>query len=288
MKVVVTGARGMLGEDIVEVLGKRHDVIPTDLAQGAGALLDVTNPEQVFDFFDREKPEVVVHTAGWRDVDGCEVSREKALLLNTFGAKNVALACKVHNSVMVHISTDYVYRGLKEEPVTEYCPTAPVNFYGYTKLMAEKEVTALAGGYFIVRLPFLFGRGGQVENNPLRRAIGLLQKGKKFRVTSDQICSPTHTLDVAGVIEKMIDTKYYGLYNVSGSGAVSRYEFYLELAAIRGLEPSLIVPIKSTVKKAKRSHYTGFNALAYKNTFHTGPGDWREALRECISRINYS
>lgn len=288
MKVLVTGARGMLGEDVVEVLQKKHEVIASDITMGSEVTLDVTKPKEVLDIFEAEKPDVVVHTVGWRDVDGCEDDPQRALLINTFGAKNVALACMLNDSVMVHISTDYLYRGQEEKPVTEYCPTDPVNIYGYTKLKAEEEVIALANRFFILRLPFLFGRGGKKENNPVCKAISLLQRGEKIRATTDQICSPTHTLDIARVIEEIINTKYYGIYNVSSTGEASRYDFYLELALICGLEPSLLIPVKSITKKAQRAHYTKFNPLAFKNTFKTVPGDWRKALRECIGRINYN
>ncbi len=161
MKVVVTGARGMLGEDIIEVLQKRHDVIPTDLIMDGTAALDVTNPEKVLNFFKNVKPDVVVHTVGWRDVDACEENQEKALLINTFGTKNVALACKINDCIMVHTSTDSLYRGLAKKSVTEYEPLEPVNFYGYSKLKAEEEVKTLASRYFILRLPILFGQGGE-------------------------------------------------------------------------------------------------------------------------------
>lgn len=285
MKVLVTGARGMLGEDIVEVLQKKHEVIPTDIAMEGKGALDITKPEQVLNFIKMEKPEVVVHTVGWRDVDACEDNREKTLLINTFGTKNVALACKLNDCVLVHISSDSLYSGREKQPVTEYDPTDPVNFYGYTKLKAEEEVKTLANRFFILRLPFLFGRGGQKEHNPIHRTIAALQRGEVIRVTTDQICAPTHTLDVARVIDEMIETEYYGVYNVSNSGEASRYDFYREIAAICGLEAGLIVPVESTVRRAGRSKYTTFNALSFRNTFKTAPVDWRKALRECIGRI---
>lgn len=287
MKVVVTGARGMLGEDVVAVLQEKHELIPVDIIGAPAMHLDITRPEAVLNFIKSEKPDLVVHTAGWRDVDGCEEDREKALTINTFGAKNVALACRLSGAAMIHISTDYVYGG-EGKPVTEYCPTGPLNFYGYSKLRAEEEITSLLDRYFILRLPFLFGRGGQKENNHLRRAIGLLQEGERVEATTDQICSPTHTLDVARVIERMMKTEYYGLYNVSGSGEASRYDLYLELASLFGLDTRLLVPVNSGIKKAKRSHYTVFNALVYRNTFKTGPGHWRKALQECADRIKVS
>ena len=288
MKVVVTGARGMLGEDVVEVLQKKHDLIPVDITGAPAVYLDITRLEAVLRFFETEKPDLVVHTAGWRDVDGCEEDQEKALLINTFGARNVALACKLNCAVMIHISTDYVYSGRGKKAVTEYSPTDPVNFYGYSKLKAEEEIMGLLDRFFILRLPFLFGRGGHKENNPLHRIISLLQKGDQVEVTADQICSPTHTLDVARVIEMMMDTEYYVLYNVSSSGEASRYDFFLELASLCGLDKRLLIPVNSKIKKAKRSHYTVFNALVYKNTFDTGPGHWRMALKECIDRIKVS
>ncbi len=285
MKVVVTGARGMLGEDVVEVLQKKHELIPVDITGSPAVELDVTVPQSVLSLFKAERPDMVVHTAGWRDVDGCEENRERALLINTLGAKNVALACRLYDAAMIHISTDYVYSGGGKRAVTEFCPTDPVNFYGYSKLKAEGEITALLGEFFILRLPFLFGRGGRKENNPLQQTVSLLQKGEKVEATTDQICSPTHTLDVARVIERMMETELYGIYNVSSSGEASRYDLYWELATLCGLDTRLLIPVKSVIKKARRSHYTVFNALAYERTFKAGPGHWREALRECVERI---
>ncbi len=106
------------------------------------------------------------------------------------------------------------------------------------------------------------------------------------QATIDQICSPTHTLDVAKVIEEVIETEYYGTYNVSNHGEASRYEFFREIALLRGLDASYIVPIKSTARIVKRAQFTAFDPLVFRNTFKTTLNDWKTALRECIERID--
>ena len=281
MKVLVTGASGLLGEDISDVFTKHHEVIAL---KGRNSL-DIINAKAVVDYIHAQKPDVIIHCAGWRDIDSAEKEQEKALLVNALGTRNIALGAKAAGCRMVHIGTDSIFDGEKGAPYHEFDAPCPVNVYGYSKLKAEEMVVSLLKGYYIVRIPILFGAKGHEENNILYNAWKKIEKGEKLYCSTERICSPTYTKDVAEVLLHMIQTDFYGIYHVANQGAVSKYEFMKTAAEYRGFDSSNVVPCPSDSGYARRPRNTALSCLVYHATFSFAISDWRSALKRCISEM---
>lgn len=281
MKVIITGASGLLGEEIADVFSQEHEVIPLKGRKS----IDISKTEKIISFIRNESPDLIIHSAGWRNVDECEKNREKALLINTLGTKNIALAAKSVNCPMVHISTDSVFDGKGDTPYTEFDRTNPVNVYGYSKLKAEEMVISILDKFFIIRVPLLFGSKGKRDNNLIYGVWEKLKKGEQIYASTDQVCSPTYTKDVADVLLKVVKTEYYGIYHLSNEGLGSRFDLMKEIAKLGGMSSENIIPCKSDKKYAKRPKFTAFNGIAFKNTFGIMLDDWKKALKRCIEEM---
>jgi dTDP-4-dehydrorhamnose reductase len=221
MKVLVTGAGGMLGHDVVRVAeDMRHQVVAL-----AREDLDVTDPARVERVITRERPGAVINCAGWTNVDGAEDAEHEASLVNAQGAGFVAdAAAKVHAKV-IYPSTDYVFDG-EQGPYGESDDPDPINAYGRTKLAGERATALVNGQSFIVRTSWLFGpRGGNFVETMLR----LGQGGGPVVVVHDQVGSPTYTGHLAVGLLRLVDGAAYGIHHMAGEGSCSWYEFAMEI-----------------------------------------------------------
>lgn len=282
MRIMVTGASGLLGEDIADIFSDKHEV----LALRGRKQLDVTNAGEVFRLAKDYNPDFIINSAGWRDVDDVEKSKEKALLVNVLGVKNLTLAAAKTDSTIIQISSDSIFSGEKESPYNEFDLPSPVNIYGYSKFMAEEQIKSLANKYFIVRVPLLFGLKGYKESNSIYDIYKKLKNEEDIYSPTDQICSPTYTADVAEVLLEMIETEFYGIYHVTNSGLASRYELTRKVVELMGFDIKKVLPITSDKKYAKRPKNTAFNCLAYNATFKTRLTSWEDALNRCLKNFN--
>ena len=283
-KVVVTGASGLFGSYLCNVFGDEYNVVPL-LGRNA---LDITDTKKVISYFEKEQPDLIIHSAGFRDLDEAEKFRERTITVNTFGTKNIALVASKLDIPLVHISSDSVFDGDTDEPYNEYDKTNPINVYGYSKMMAEKEVMNYHRRFFIIRLPLLFGALGSPERNLIKTMAEKIERNEIVECTTDQVCSPTYCKDAAKVVLEMTRTDYYGLYHVSNQGKASRYEFCKKCAEFLNLPTDKIVPVLGRDKQertAKRAKNTVFSSIAFKNTFNLELRNWEEALAECISEM---
>jgi len=222
MKLLVTGAAGMLGHDVMLAAGNAgHDVVGFGRAE-----LDVTNPEALGRRFELERPDVVVNCAAWTDVDGAETAEEAAFAINGRGAGNVAAAANVIEARVVHVSTDYVFDGAKGAPYVESDQPAPLSAYGRTKLAGEEAVAAANKRHFIVRSAGLFGIGGR---NFVDTMLRLSEAQNEVTVVRDQVGSPTYTWHLAYGIVRLIEGIEYGIHHMAASGQCSWYEFAREI-----------------------------------------------------------
>jgi dTDP-4-dehydrorhamnose reductase len=222
MKLLVTGAAGMLGHDVMLAAGNAgHDVVGFGRAE-----LDVTNPEALERRFELERPDVVVNCAAWTDVDGAETAEEAAFAINGKGAGNVAAAANVIEARVVHVSTDYVFDGAKGAPYVESDQPAPLSAYGRTKLAGEEAVAAANKRHFIVRSAGLFGIGGR---NFVDTMLRLSEDQNEVTVVRDQVGSPTYTWHLAYGIVRLIEGIEYGIHHMAASGQCSWYEFAREI-----------------------------------------------------------
>jgi dTDP-4-dehydrorhamnose reductase len=222
MKLLVTGAAGMLGRDVMLAAGNAgHDVVGYGRAE-----LDVTDPAALERKFDLERPDVVINCAAWTDVDGAEDAEEAAFAINGAGAGNVAAAAGKLKANVLHVSTDYVFDGAKGTPYVESDQPAPLSAYGRTKLAGEEAVAAANKRHFIVRSAGLFGIGGR---NFVETMLQLAETRNEVTVVRDQVGSPTYTWHLAYGIVRLIEGIEYGIHHMAASGQCSWYEFAREI-----------------------------------------------------------
>lgn len=220
MKILVTGANGMLGQDLCPILEDVGAfVIETDIDT-----LDITNSEMVHQVLSDVRPDIVIHCAAYTNVDKAEEDLKTAELINVTGTENIADACGKLGITLVYISTDYVFDGTKTEPYKPNDKTNPVNNYGMTKYEGEEAVRSLCEKYYIARTSWLYGHHGK---NFVETMISLADK-PEIKVVDDQIGCPTWTVELANGILKLL-SKPYGTYHVCGSGSTSWYGFAKEI-----------------------------------------------------------
>jgi dTDP-4-dehydrorhamnose reductase len=219
VKVLVTGAGGMLGRDLCRVFGERHDVIATDVEE-----MDVRDHALVLATVERSRPEIVVHLAGITDVDQCERDPDLAYGVNALGTKNVALACQRANVTMVYVSTLAVFDGTKCEPYTEFDKPNPQSQYARSKYQGELVVRDFLDEYYVVRAGWLFG-GGQRDKKFVGVIIERARARSELKVVNDKFGSPSYTKDLSSGILQLVETRQYGTYHMVNTGsASSRYE----------------------------------------------------------------
>jgi dTDP-4-dehydrorhamnose reductase len=283
MKVLVTGASGLLGADIARSFSRRGNEVSALMGRKE---LDITSAADTITLICDKKPDIVVHSAGFRSVDDAEKNAVMTFAVNSFGSKNIALACEKLQIPMIHISSDSVFDGERDTPYNEYDKPNPVNIYGYSKLLAEQEVRLYCRRHFIVRVPLLFGALGHTKNNYICIMDGKLARGESVEYTTDQLCSPTFTKDVGEALAEIADSEFYGIYHLANEGQASRYSFYKRCAELLGHDTALIKPIKQREKLVRRPKNTLFSSISFRLTFPAFKArNWEVALEECIAEL---
>ena len=222
MKLLVAGAAGMLGRDVMLAAGNAgHDVVGFGRAE-----LDVSDSRSVDRRLDFERPDIVINCAAWTDVDGAEEAEDSAFAVNGTGAGNLAAAAARVGGAVVYLSTDYVFDGAKRAPYVESDQPAPLSAYGRTKLAGEEATAAANKRHFIVRSAGLFGIGG---SNFVETMLRLATSQNEVLVVRDQISSPTYTWHLAYGIVRLIEGIEFGIHHMAAAGQCSWYEFAREI-----------------------------------------------------------
>jgi len=222
MKVLVTGAGGMLGRDVVLAAGNAgHAVVGFSHIE-----LDVTDAAALGAKFELERPDVVVNCAAWTDVDGAEEAEEAAMAVNGRGAGNVAAAAAELGASVVYVSSDYVFDGAKGAPYVETDQPAPLSAYGRTKLAGEEATAAANKRHFVVRSSWLFGIGG---SNFVETMLRLASTQSEVLVVRDQVGSPTYTWHLAYGVVRLIEGVEFGIHHMAAAGSCSWYDFAREI-----------------------------------------------------------
>jgi len=259
MKVLITGAAGMLANDVIsELLNSGKKVFGEDISLIKGDRrcrladikeIDICNFEEMDAWVAMEKPDYVFHLAAETNVDVCEQNQEYAYRVNYIGTENCALICLRHNVKLLYISTAAVFDGKKQTPYTEDDETSPdraANVYGRSKLLGEMAIARLLKKYFIVRAGWLMG-GWELDKKFVYNIINQLRSGaKELRVVDDKFGSPTFTGDFAKNLLPLLASERYGIYNMVNKGAASRYEIALKIVEFMGCEGKVrVFPVKS-------------------------------------------
>jgi len=280
MKILVTGAEGQLGTDVVKELSSRgiahKGVDKNDF--------DITDKEAVISAFQSYRPNAVIHCAAYTAVDRAEDEPELCRLINEEGTRNIALACKHIEAKMLYISTDYVFAGKGEEYYKPYDSTSSASVYGATKLAGEKAIIELLENFFIVRISWVFGVGG---NNFVKTMLKLgkeRQSGANtLNVVCDQIGSPTYTADLAPLLCEIVATEKYGVYHATNEGICSWAEFAEEIFRQAGLNMKVNhIPATEYPTKATRPYNSRLDKGCLVESGFSRMPDWKDALKRYL------
>lgn len=291
MKILITGGKGQLGTQIIKILENMNselgqinkayrnaEVIGVDVD-----VLDITNLEQVRDFISKEKPEIVINSAAYTNVDACETNVDLAFKVNAIGPRNLAIVCEEIGSKLIHISTDYVFAGTGTKPYREYDLTNPQSVYGSTKNAGEEFVKQFSNKYFIVRTAWLYGYYG---NNFVKTIMKAAKEKGHLDVVDDQRGNPTNAEDLAYHLLKLALTEEYGIYHCTGTGECSWYDFACKIVEYADINCT-VSPITSEKinRPAKRPAFSSLDNMMLRCTVGDEMRQWEEALKFFIKNV---
>ena len=280
MKIIVTGAKGQLGTDVVAQLEANGiTAIAADLQE-----LDITDAAAVEKFIASSGAQGVIHCAAFTNVDAAESETDICRKINYEGTLNLALSCEKHGLKLLYTSTDYVFSGEGSEPFETFSPKMPCNFYGISKLEGEKAVEQNCSRHFIVRISWVFGENGK---NFVKTMLRLAKERSEITVVCDQIGSPTYTKDLAKLLCEMIAGEKYGVYHATNEGICSWAEFAQTIMEYSGNETK-IIPVTSAEYKsvaARPSNSRLSKKSLDENGFERLP-PWQDALRQFLKNVN--
>lgn len=290
MKILITGASGQLGTEIQRQLKnggsalgpvperlKNATVIATDVNE-----LDITDRDATIAFVRRHQPDTIISCAAFTNVDGCETNPEAAFKVNAIGASNLAQAAERINARLIHVSTDYVFRGEGNKPLDESERVDPKSVYGKTKALGEEYVKNFCHRYFIVRTAWLYGYAGK---NFVKTIVNAGKKFGKLEVVSDQLGNPTNAEDLAHHILQLAVSHDYGVYHCTGEGICSWYEFASEIIRLSGVDAT-VAPCTSAEYSAKhpaaadRPAWSALENRMLACTVGNQMRDWKVALAD--------
>lgn len=296
MKILITGASGQLGTEIQRQLKnggsalgpvpdrlKNATVISTDVNE-----LDITDRDATIAFVRRHQPDTIISCAAFTNVDGCETNPEAAFKVNAIGASNLAQAAERINARLIHVSTDYVFRGEGDKPLDESERVDPKSVYGKTKALGEEYVKNFCHRYFIVRTAWLYGYAGK---NFVKTMVNAGKKFGKLEVVSDQLGNPTNAEDLAHHILQLAVSHDYGVYHCTGEGVCSWYEFASEIIRLSGVDAT-VAPCTSAEYSAKhpaaadRPAWSALENRMLACTVGNHMRDWKVALADFFAHWN--
>ena len=282
MKVLVTGAKGQLGTDLMNELEKRGiESIGVDVQE-----MDITDREACMRVISESKADAVIHCAAYTAVDAAEDNVDLCRKINGEGTRNVALACQATGAKMMYISTDYVFDGPGTRPWEPDDNRSPLNVYGQTKYEGELAVEELVEKFFTVRIAWVFGVAGK---NFIKTMLRLGKERGAVSVVDDQVGSPTYTYDLARLLVDMIQTDYYGRYHATNEGFCSWYGFACEIFRQAGMDEVKVTPVSSDqfpVKAVRPANSRMSKAKLAENGFEPLP-TWQDALGRFLKEIEY-
>jgi len=279
VRILVTGAAGLLGSALLPVLGRDHDAVGVDLDD-----FDVTREAETRAAVRETAPEAIVHAAAWADVDGAESALEDVFRVNGVGAKNVALAANDVGARMLHLSTDYVFDGLAGRAYVESDPVSPVGVYGRSKWMGERFVREVADDWTIVRTQALYGARGP---SFVRAILGRVDAGEPLSVVDDQTVCPTRAADLAEAILRILEEGTRGTYHASSRGECTWHGFAAAILEAVGKPDHPLSAISSETldRPAPRPAHSVLRNLHLELTIGDTLPHWRKALSSHLEEV---
>ena len=285
MKILITGSNGMLATQVISDLSRGY----TELGEVPAALkgaqllladvdtLDITDKAATESFMAQHTPDIVINCAAYTNVDGCESNQDTAFMVNAIGSRNLAIACENTGAKLVHVSTDYVFRGDEPTPRREYDMPWPISAYGKTKYAGEEFVRQYCKKSFIVRTAWLYGYSGK---NFVKTMIWLAKEKGGAKVVNDQHGNPTNAADLSHHLLKIAASEEYGTYHCTGNGECTWFEFAAEIARLAGYE-GVMSPCTSEEfpTPTKRPAYSSLDNMMLRVTVGDEMRHWKDALK---------
>ena len=280
-RILVTGATGQLGRCIKDAASGYPDF---EIVYTTRIELDIEKEASVVEFFNQNHFDFCINTAAYTNVEQAEGESDKAFAINAEGVRHLASACKKHNTVLLHISTDYVFDGKKSSAYSETDATNPLNVYGASKLKGEQYIQEVCEKYYIFRTSWLYSQYG---HNFFKTIFKFAEADKPLTITTEQTGTPTNANDLAMAVLDVInmESESYGLYHYSNSGAATWYDFAEKILKLAG-------KLENT-KLAKTNHYRTFAArpensvldtLKFRSNFSVSIMDWKDSLQSVIKK----
>jgi len=292
MKILITGITGLLGTELVKLLGEDHEV--TGIAQKSSLPgckvhnIDIGEEQKVYEIISRINPDIVIHAATMTNVDECEKQQDLAYRVNALGTRNIAVACQRFDTVLCYISTDYAFSGSQppEAGYTEYDAIDPISVYAKSKVAGEQYVRNLLNKFFIVRTSWLFGPS---RRNFVSQIAESLLAGKGIKAASDMISAPTHVGDLSYALSHLIQTRLYGTYHLTNYGFASRYDIAARIAAFTQTDKRLIEKVKLDDLKlpARRPHFSGLRNYVWSLEGFKPLRPWQDAVKDFLANQKY-
>lgn len=288
MVILVTGANGQLGQALQSISGTYLGI---DFVFCPSLALDITSLEHCQLVFSTYRPSFCINAAAYTAVDKAESEPEKAHLINAVGAENLAKVCKENDTILIHISTDFIFDGTLNKPYLETDLPNPTGVYGLTKLQGEQAIQANWEKHYIIRTSWVYSQYG---TNFLKTMLRLAAERDQLSVVSDQIGTPTNAIDLAEALIKIVDyyntelvsASNFGIYNFSNEGYCSWYDFANEIFHQKGISIDLKpIPTLAYPTPAKRPAYSVLDKSKIKRTFNIAIKEWQTSLAECLNQL---
>lgn len=280
INLLVTGSSGQLGQCLKQLLLSATDI---SCYFAAREDLDITNSDELQRFFSDHNFDYCINTAAYTNVEKAESEQKEAFLINAEGAYSLAKACKKHNVVLLHISTDYVFDGMAKTPYQEQDPTNPLNVYGASKLKGEQHIVDTWNKHFIIRTSWLYSQYGQ---NFLNSMLQFAKQKKALTITTQQKGTPTNANELAQVLVTIIKTgnARYGVYHFSNQGEATWYDFAKAIFKATGeIDTVNLAKTEHYATFAKRPSYSVLNCNKLKDTLGITYRNWEDSLKQIIN-----
>lgn len=282
MRVLVTGAGGQLGRDVVLACEAAGD----NVVGVARSTVDITDRDAVRSAVSSFAPHAVINCAAWTAVDACEDDPDRALLCNGLAVRHVAEACSLVGAHLVHVSTDYVFDGTLDRPYHEWDDTNPMSVYGATKLIGEREAGVLGTAAAVVRTSWVCGEHG---SNMVKTVLRLAAQQPTLAFVADQVGNPTFTADLAPALRQIALERRSGVHHLTNQTPVSWYLFVREVVTLMGRDPDMVQPITTAdlqpPRPAPRPANSVLDNAVARMTGMTPMRDFREPLAELVAKL---
>ena len=278
MSILIVGAQGMLGSDLMEIINHVQQVTGVDINE-----CDITDQKATLNTLLKKNPRWVINAAAYTQVDQCETNNEQAFKVNTEGVSNLALACKEINAKLIHVSTDYVFDGRTKNPYREEDLVNPLSVYGHSKYQGEAALQGLLDDFIIIRTGGLYGKQGV---NFVNTIVRMARDKDELKVVNDQWMSPTSTVDLSKAIGKLQEVSAQGIFHVVNSGFCTWYQFACKIVDTTG-STCKVIPIASEEldRPAPRPAFAVLDCSKYTRVTGMELRPWEEALTDYLSTL---